>query len=56
MAPYDISTRALVVSLKATSKSNEEIAFLTSIKKRTIYWNKVSSGGMTTIGNRVEVC
>jgi transposase len=36
MAPYDISTRALVISLKATGKSNEEITFLTGIKKRTI--------------------
>jgi transposase len=36
MAPYDISTRALIVSLKATGKSNEEITFLTGIKKRTI--------------------
>ena len=36
MAPHNISTRALVITLKATGKSNDEITGLTGISKRTI--------------------
>jgi transposase len=36
MAPYNISTRALLITLKATGKSNDEITTLTGIPKRTI--------------------
>jgi transposase len=36
MAPYDIATRALVVTLKAAGKPNNEITGLTGISKRTI--------------------
>lgn len=36
MAPHSIATRALILTLKATGKSNEEITGLTGIQKRTI--------------------
>ncbi|KAF2726441.1 hypothetical protein EJ04DRAFT_547615 [Polyplosphaeria fusca] len=36
MAPHDLSTRALIITLKATGKSNDEITGLTGITKRTI--------------------
>ena len=36
MAPYDISTRALIISLKATRKSSNKINYLTKIPTQTI--------------------
>jgi len=36
MPPHDLATRALIITLKATGKPNDEITGLTGISKRTI--------------------
>ncbi|KAK7188813.1 hypothetical protein PSPO01_04922 [Paraphaeosphaeria sporulosa] len=36
MPPHDLATRALIITLKATGKPNDEITGLTGISKWTI--------------------